>query len=172
MRKIFGSLIVVTALVSMGVLATGAYFSTTAPLGPVTLTTGTPSLNVSFYTAPVIPALIAPGFSNTYCVDIANNGDYALNVSKTVTSAGSSGLWDAITLSIAKGSDCTGPGTAVASNTLHAFDGYTANLGPLAKGAHLYLLETLAFPDTGSPQNTLLNQTIAVTENFTGQTTP
>ena len=64
MRKIFGSLIVVTALVSMGVMATGAYFQTPPKSLPavVTLTSGTPTLDVSFYTAPV-PALIAPGWS-------------------------------------------------------------------------------------------------------------
>jgi len=169
-RRILASLFVIAALLGVGVFATGAYFSTTpAPLGPVVLNTGTPGLNVSFYTAPVIPTKIAPGWSNTYCVDILNNGDYALNVSKTVTSAGSGALWGAITLTAYVGPDCTTPGTLVGSNTLQGWDGYTANLGPLATSAHVYLIETLAFPDSGN-QNSLISQTISVTENFTGQT--
>jgi hypothetical protein len=174
-RRIFGSLIVVTALVSMGVMATGAYFQTapqTLPT-PVTLTTGTTSLGVSFYPgqAPVVPLLIAPGWSTTFCVDIVNNGDYGLSsVSKTVQSTGDPGLWGVLRLAVINNGTCTpGPGTSVGDNTLQGWDGYTANLGPLAKSAHIYLLETLSFPTDGD-QSGLQGKTIAVNETFTGQT--
>lgn len=173
MRKILGSLIVVTALVSMGVMATGAYFQTTPQSLPnaVTLTTGTPTLGVGFYTAPVVPALIYPGWSDTFCVDIVNNGDYDLGiVSKTTHSTGDPGLWGTLTLAVVNNGTCTpGGGTTVGSNTLQGWEPYTADLGPLAKSAHIYLLETLTFPNSGD-QSALEGKTITVNETFTGQT--
>ena len=170
MRKILGSLFVISALLAVGVFATGAYFSAGPYGSSMTITSGTASIQIDPISGlPLTTTNLAPGWSADVCVKVSNDGSTPLgHVTLTVNSVGDVGLWDALTLAVSAGGGC-GIGAPVASGTLHQFQGNIYQLGALAPGGSVYVTQTIAFPDTGVPQNGLQGKSIDVAEMFYGQ---
>jgi hypothetical protein len=101
MRRILASLFVIASVVGLGVMATGAYFTDTIALNNYNFQTGSADLkfgNCSGLGADCssTPATldswtfstaqqIGPGIENAGCLVIVNTGDYALDLSSTLT---------------------------------------------------------------------------------------
>jgi hypothetical protein len=101
MRRIILSLFAISAIVGVGVFATGAYFSDSINNNNYTFTTGTADLKFGFCsgvgadcsgTAANLDTwtfstsqLVGPGIQNSGCAVIENKGDYALSLSSALT---------------------------------------------------------------------------------------
>ena len=158
MKRIFASLFVVGALVSMGVFASTAYFQTSQTGPGFTLTTGTPSLAVADVggTLTGSPLMVGPAFDEYACVQVTNNGNYPLNVSLSLNMVPADlingpALENALDLSLKTGPDCSsGYGT---DYLLSAYQSNPQVLdGTLAVGATEYVVMRLQW-DAAADQN-------------------
>ena len=119
MKRIFASLFVVGALVSMGVFASTAYFQTSASQTGFILKTGTASLTIypdqdgSTLLDSGSPITVGPGFDEYQCFLVKNTGNYPLNVTLTLAfTAGNPAVESALDLSINPNpTACSGYGT-------------------------------------------------------------
>ncbi len=100
-RKILASLFVISAVIGLGVFATGAYFTDTITQDNYTFTTGTADLKLGFcgggvgtdctgvaatldnvyFNSPAQDIMTGPGKSGIECIVIENKGDYSLTLS-------------------------------------------------------------------------------------------
>jgi hypothetical protein len=169
MKRILSSLFVIMALLGVGAFATGAYFSAGPYGGPMTLSSGNPDINIAQIGGPIVTTNLAPGWSQDVCVEVYNDGTVPFgHAEMTVTSDGHPGLWDAMTLKVWTGAACWS-GSEVVSGTLHQMEGQAYDLGALPVGGYLYVTQTIAFPDSGAPQNELANQSINVTQMYSAR---
>lgn len=101
MRKIMSSLFVIAAVLAVGVVATGAYFSDTITQDNYTFTTGNADLKLGFcggaegtdctgvaasidnitFNSPAQDVVTGPGKSGTECIVVQNTGVYSLALS-------------------------------------------------------------------------------------------
>lgn len=172
MKRIFASLFVVGALVSMGVFATSAYFQFQGSSPAFVLQTGSASLQADIVGGtldPVSPIMVGPGFDKWVCIRITNDGNYALNVTESLAfTAGNAALEPAMFLSINTGANCS-----ISYGTDYTLDQYTGPqvLGPtLGVGASVFVVERLHWNETGVDQSALMNQSLTVVGTITGQT--
>lgn len=191
MRKIFASLFIITAVVGMGVFATGAYFTDTVTQDNLTFQTQSASLNFGFCPglstdcSGVVPTLhdlavfpaatIGPGIANADCMVIKNTGAYALNLTGGIaTYVQGIGGMDGAFLVKAETSDSScnpGSGTVIfgTQSLASAYGAGPQSFGSLAPGGKLYVIWSNAWDSTGN-QNFMQNKTITVNTFMTGQT--
>jgi hypothetical protein len=177
MKRIFASLIVITAIAGMGVLASTAYFQFQGQGLGFTLTTGSASLQQTGASGTLGTSgsiQVGPGFTGYECVSILNDGQYTLSVTESLAfTAGDANLEKAVSLSLAAStSGCPESG----SGTAYSLDKYQNNPQPiiasLAPGATVYVTHTLAWIETGTNQNGLEKDSLTVNGTITGQTLP
>ena len=99
-RKILASLFVISAVIGLGVFATGAYFTDTITQDNYTFTTGSADLKLGFcgapgtdcsgtpatldnvyFNSPAQDVVTGPGKSGSECIVVENKGAYALTLS-------------------------------------------------------------------------------------------
>jgi hypothetical protein len=190
-RKILASLFVIGALLSVGVFATGAFFTDTVTQNNLTFQTTAASLQYGFCpgmqtdcstTAASLHDLssfpvahIGPGINNADCMVIQNTGTYALNLTGGVaTYTQSTGGMDGAFLVKAETSDSScnpGSGSVVfgTQSLASAYGAHAQSFGSLAPGGKLYVIWSNSWDSTGN-QNALQNQWIQVNTFMTGQT--
>jgi hypothetical protein len=190
-RRILASLFVITAVVGIGVFATGAYFTDTVTQNNLTFQTGNAQLKYGFcpglqadcltttaslHDLSVFPAAtIGPGITNADCMVIQNVGAYALNLTGGISNYTESiGGMDAAFLVKAETADSScnpGSGTVFFSlqTLLSAYNAGPQAFGTLAPGGRIYVIWSNAWESTGN-QNGLQGQTITVNTFVTGQT--
>ena len=186
MKRIFGSLLVIVAIVGAGVLATGAYFTTTDTANNYTFTTGSASLvfgpcaGVNADCSAVVPTLTTysfvtstqtgPGLTSEGCMVVENTGAYLLHLTanEVVASASPDGMQDAFQVysALTNSEPAPDPATgaviySVQSARSAAAAGNVAvtDLAPLAK---IYILTKNSWDSTGN-QNGLQNGNITST---------
>ena len=191
MRKILASLFVIGALLSVGVFATGAFFTDTVTQNNLNFETKAASLQYGFcpgmatdcsgtlaslHDLSSFPAAnVGPGINNADCMVIQNNGAYALNLTGGVaTYTQSTGGMDGAFLVKAETSDSScnpGSGSLVfgTQSLASAYGAGAQSFGSLAPGGRLYVIWSNSWDSTGN-QNALQNQWIHVNTFMTGQT--
>lgn len=176
MKRIFASLFVIVALVSVGVFATSAYFTATTKITGVTFSAGTANIALaacdatggacnpgtpsnaggavySFGTLGQTIGPVGPGYTHTFCLAIQAVG-YPLNITQTIGNFDQAqDLGGAVDLTILNSNSACAAGGTVNSATLDTFNGYGQVLAsPLAAGSTAYFLETLSW-DSAADQN-------------------
>lgn len=170
MKRILGSLFVIVAVVSVGILSTSAYFSVSYG-GSMTITSGKADFALTQLGAAPDFTKVGPGWSTSTCVRITNDGDFALNMTETVTGvSGNGALMDAIQLRLlAADSGCNPTGTWVGWFPLSAYNGNPQAIGTLAKGGTAYVVQELSWIDNGN-QNALQSQSVDLAATIDGRT--
>lgn len=174
MRKIFGSLITIVALLGVGAVATGAYFQTTQSQSGFVLEAGSVALQVTPVAPPVPPSSplkVGPGFEADACVKIKNTGGFPLNLTQTLTYVGDSDLGPHVSLGIVVGS--TAATCSAAAGTPYALDQHYNNpqaLGTLAVGGEIWVRESLRWIESGNDQTWLSGKMITLTGTLIGRT--
>lgn len=190
MRKILASLFVIGALLSVGVFATGAFFTDTVTQNNLTFQTNHAGLNYGFCppnnadcsTADVTQhdlgsfpvATIGPGLTNSDCLVIQNTGAYALNLTGGIATYTQSvgGMDGAFWVKAEIANQwCQGTGNVPfpSQSLANAYNAGPQSFGSLAPGAKLYVIWSNSWDSTGN-QNPFQNQTITVNSFMTGQT--
>jgi hypothetical protein len=193
-RKILASLFVMSAVIGLGVFATGAYFTDTITQDNYTFTTGSADLKLGFcgggvgtdcsavaatldnvtFNSPSQDVVTGPGKSGVECIVIENAGQYALNISSQlfVTSATPAGMGDAFQVAAESASqNCFS--TGVIRNWASAYTEQSAGLVStgitLAPGARLYVLTENRWDSSGD-QNALQGGTLKLKTVIEGRT--
>ncbi len=179
MRKLLASLFVISALLGVGVFATAAYFQVQQAGPGFTLTTGTADLDVAQVDGTLTgsPLMVGPGFDEYTCIRIHNTGDYALDVTLTLSTPPADRLalavQNALDLSINPTPDCTGYGTDYLLSA-YLVPNNPQSLGPtLAVGATSYAVLRLHWNAAADQlnQNNLQGYTgFTITGTITGTT--
>ena len=193
-RKILASIFVISAVVGLGVFATGAYFTDTITQDNYTFTTSSADLKLGFcgggvgtdcsgvtatidnitFSSPSQDQPTGPGVSGVECIVIENTGAYALTLSSQlfVTYASPAGMGDAFQVAAeSASSNCYS--TGVLRSWASAYNEQAAGLVStgvtLAPGARLYVLTENRWDSTGD-QNGLQNGTIKLKTVIEGRT--
>jgi hypothetical protein len=193
-RKILASLFVISAVIGLGVFATGAYFTDTITQDNYTFTTGSADLKLGFcgggpgtdcsgvaasidnitFSSPSQDVVTGPGKSGIECIVIENKGEYALSLSSQlyVTAATPGGMGDAFQVAAeSASSNCFS--TGVIRSWASAYNEQAAGLVStgitLAPGARLYVLTENRWDSTGD-QNGLQNGTLKLKTVIEGRT--
>ncbi len=180
-RKILASLFVISAVIGLGVFATGAYFTDTITQDNYTFTTKSADLKLGFcgggtgtdctgvaatldnvsFTSPAQDVMTGPGVSGVECIVIENTGEYALTLSSQLFVTGYSHPDMATFFEVAAESAnqfCNPTGVIRAWNSAigeHAA-GLVSTGITLAPGARTYILTENRWNSTGD-QNYLQN---------------
>ena len=175
MRKILASLFAISALVAVGVFATGAYFSKSVVSPDITFTAGSPDFNIALVQGDQNIGPVGPGWTKHVCVEIQNAGPFALNMTQKINAtAGSPDLYAAVLLRVlAADNSCTPTGTFNDWSALNNYDNYVVPMGSVTSpGGTAFVVEDLKWNETGTDQSALegLSFTLHVTIN--GQTLP
>lgn len=190
MRRILSSLFVILAIVSVGVFATGAFFTDTVGTTNQTFTTGSADLkfgqcgeigadcsnvpaNIDTYSVPG-SELTGPGVQNSGCLVVQNTGQYSLNLSSTVDVTAYSHPDMATYFEVAAdvaNSSCYAASTLMAWQSAAAAEAASPlALGiTLAPAQRLYLVLYNRWNSTGD-QNYLQNGSITLDTSLIGQT--
>ncbi len=193
MKRIFGSLFVIVAIIGAGVLATGAYFQTTDTANHYEFTTSSPNLLFGFcpggtnVACPDSNATLTtytfstssptgPGLTGVGCLVVKNNGPYLLHLTANEVVAGATpaGMQDAFQVeSQLTNSNCADPsGFAEVYSWQSAASAQAAGnvvVTDLAPNAVIYLLQRNRWDSSGN-QNGLENGTIFLNTSLTGTT--
>ena len=192
MRKIFASLFAIVAVVGVGVFATGAYFTDTASISNQVFTTGTadlkfgqcgvigddctltPAILDSYAYPPGNFQLTGPDHANSGCLVIENTGDYALNLTASVTVTAFShvdmGTYFELAADVANNL-CNPTGTLMGWQPAWTAQGASpfAFGGTLNPGARMYVVLYNRWDSTGN-QNYLQGGYITLTTQVDGTT--
>lgn len=194
MRKIMSSLFVIAAVLAVGVVATGAYFSDTITQDNYTFTTGNADLKLGFcggaegtdctgvaasidnitFSSPAQDVATGPGKSGTECIVVENTGVYSLALSSqlfvTAYSHPDMALYFEVSADRANGS-CNPLSTIRPWNS--AIGEHNAGLVPLsitmAPGDRLYILTRNRWNSAGD-QNHLENGYLKLKTVLEGRT--
>jgi hypothetical protein len=191
MKRIALSLFVITAIVSVGVYATGAYFTDSISANNYTFTAGSAGLKFGFcpglntdcsttsasldnYTFSTAQAT-GPGITAEDCIVVENVGDFALTLTalQQVTYASPDGMQDAFQVYAETTDHSCEPGTGSAiyswQSARSAASAGNVPVGSLAAHARLYIIQKNAWDSTGN-QNALQGGTLKINATITGQT--
>lgn len=193
MRRLAIAVLAIVGVLSVGIMASGAYFTDTVTTTNYHFTTGSAALEFGFCTGGLnadcsaVPAnlhdyafvtsqLTGPDQTGAGCLVVQNTGQYALNLTAAVTNVTEDkpGMWDAFQVSteIAT-SSCNGTGVYVYGNqSLHSAysaGNVTVPGGALAPGGRIYLIQRNFWDSTGN-QNAMENGNLYVNTALTGQT--
>lgn len=190
MRRILSSLFVILAIVSVGVFATGAFFTDTVGTTNQTFTTGSADLKfgqcgeigddcssvsatLDTYSVPG-SELTGPGVQNSGCLVVQNTGQYSLNLSGAVDVTAYSHPDMATFFEVAANvanSSCNPTSTLIGWQTAASAEAASPiALGiSLTPGQRLYLVLYNRWNSTGN-QNYLQNGNITLNTSLTGQT--
>jgi ABC-type glycerol-3-phosphate transport system substrate-binding protein len=195
MKRIIGSLFAIVAIVGAGVIATGAYFTTTDTASNYTFTAGSAGLvfapcgtgsQVNIDCSSVTPTLTTypfvtsqatgPGLAAAGCMVVENTGPYLLHLTanEVVTGATPDGMQDAFQVySQLTNSGCADPsGLGMIYSWQSARSAASAGnvaVTDLAPGAKIFILLKNRWDSTGN-QNALQGGTLHITTSLTGTT--
>jgi hypothetical protein len=194
MKRIALSLFAIIAIISVGVFATGAYFTDSISATNYTFTTGSADLKFNFCgdgehlnidcstTSATLDSVnfttaqtIGPGIENDGCLVIQNTGQYTLNLKASLTvTSDPAGMWNAFQVYSAITNDHCNPGVISSTpfpwESAHTAQGAGAvSIGSLAPGARMYVIQSNGWDSTGD-QNSMQNQTIKMNTLISGQT--
>ena len=190
MRKILASLFVISAVIGVGVFATGAYFTSTVSTTNQVFTTGTATLKfgqcgaigadctnvaATYSTLDMtgIVQMTGPGQEHSGCMVIQNTGDYALTLSTTITYVTSNpdfGAYFQLAADKANGG-CAATGALLGWTPAATAQGNSPlPFGPaLAPGARMYVILYNRWDSSGN-QNYLQGQWLNLNLRVDGQT--
>lgn len=191
MRKIIASLFVISAVVGIGIFATGAYFTDSVSITGQTFTTGAADLRfgqcgeigddctavAATETTVSIPSsfteLTGPDQANSGCLVVENFGPYLLHLTGSLAVTATSHPNMAIFFEVAtdKANNlCTAQTTLIGWQSAATADANSPfAFGDLAPGGRLYLVLYNRWNSTGD-QNYLQNGMIELTTQVDGQT--
>ncbi len=194
MKRIFASLFVVAAIVGVGVLATGAYFTDTVNNTNYTFNTGsadlklglcgeigadchlTPanldSLDMSTLGLPPSETLTGPGIEHSGCLVIENKGDYALKLTGrlVVTDYDHAGMLQAFQVALnAASNGCNPVGNVVPWTSVGSVVNPIDSGVTLAPGDRFYAIFYNRWDSTGD-QNALQGKFVKFNMYFDGKT--
>ena len=175
----------VGAISAAMVMGASAFFNTTPVTTTTTASAGTPSLQVQSAASDCTTGLntvnsgdsqtvanMYPGFVQTECLIVTNNGPIPLNVyskNTSVTDTDSGALAGALTYQIVDNGNCNAGGPA-APNVAAYTNGNGWHLATLAPGGVAKCLVTLALPDNHSDQSALEGKTATILNSIFGST--
>jgi len=193
MRRLAIAVFAIVGVLSVGIMASGAYFTDTVSTTNYHFTTGSAALEFGFCagglnadcsTTPanfhdyafVTSQMTGPDQTNAGCLVVENTGQYALNLTAAVTNVtqDKAGMWDAFQVSTdLANSSCQDLGVYVYGNqSLHSAysaGNVTVPGGSLAPGGRIYLIQRNSWDSTGN-QNAMENGNLFVNTSLTGQT--
>lgn len=192
MRRLAIAVLAIVGVLSVGIMASGAYFTDTVSTTNYHFTTGSAALEFGF--CPGLNAdcssvnanmhdyaftdsqLTGPDQTGAGCIVVKNTGQYALNLTAAVTNVtqDKAGMWDAFQVSTEiANSSCQGTGVYVYGNqSLHSAysaGNVTVPGGSLAPNSKIYLIQRNSWDSTGN-QNAMENGNLYVNTALTGQT--
>ena len=193
-RKILASLFVISAVIGLGVFATGAYFTDTITQDNYTFTTGSADLTLGFcgggvgtdcsavpatldnvtFTSPAQDVVTGPGKSGIECIVIENKGAYDLTLSSQLFVTGYSHPDMATFFEVAAESaspNCYSTGVIRSWNSAigEQSAGLVSTGITLAPGARAYILTENRWNSTGN-QNYLQNGYLKLRTVIEGRT--
>ena len=189
MKRIFGSIFVIMAIIGLGIFTTGAYFTSTVSTSNQVFRTGTAGLmfgqcgNIGSDCSGVAATMTSldmtgieqstgPGVQNSGCMVIQNTGPYAMSLSTTITyttSNGDFGVFFQLAADQAN-SSCYAASTLLGWITAANAQGAgPIALGSLNPGQRLYVILYNRWDSTGN-QDYLQGQWLNLTLQVQGQT--
>jgi hypothetical protein len=189
-RRIIVSLFAISAIVAVGVFATGAYFSDTINHNDYTFTAGNADLKFGFCSGVgadcsgtaatedswtfVTSQLVGPGIANSGCLVVENTGDYALSLSSqlVVTQATPDGMQDAVLVKADRANSSCQAISNIRTQKSARAEASAGKVGlgiSLAPGERLYIIQYNSWDSSGD-QNALQGGTLKVNTLLEGRT--